>query len=131
LLLFVYYIIFCRKFRYFFAGMATAVEESGISLSSSIGAEKRTREQGVRLKYLLMKSAVSAGLLVGVWLVGYYRFSVTWVIVPSLVGVGVVEYRKPRKLAAGERDSEQSLLGRVEELPSWVSMLLDLCHTSI
>jgi len=101
--------------------MSTTVQQSGGTSSSSTG--KRIRAQGVRLKYLLMKSAVSAGLLVGVWLVGYYRFSVSWVIVPSLVCVGVVEYRKSRKLAAGARDSEQSLLGGVDELPTWVSIL--------
>ena len=82
---------------------------------------KRIREQGVRLKYLLIKSAASAGVLLGVWLVGYFRFNVTWVIIPSFVYIGVMEYRKSRKLAAGGQDDEQSLLGRVEELPSWVS----------
>ena len=65
---------------------------------------------------------VSAGLLVGVWFVGYYRLNVSWVIVPSLVGVAVVEYRKSRKSAARTKDSQQSLLGGVEELPSWVSI---------
>jgi len=101
--------------------MSAAVGQSSENALSPKGAMKRIREQGVRLKYLLIKSAASAGVLLGVWLVGYFRFNVTWVIIPSFVYIGVMEYRKSRKLAAGGQDDEQSLLGRVEELPSWVS----------
>jgi len=101
--------------------MSTTVEKSSENARSSKGTVKRIREQGVRLKYLLMKSAASTGMILGVWLVGYFRYSVTWVLVPSIVYVGVVEYRKWRKAAAGGQEDEQSLLGRVEELPSWVS----------
>jgi len=85
------------------------------------GALKRIREQGVRLKYLLVKSAASAGMILGVWLVGYFRYNVTWVIIPSFIYIAITEYRKSRRLAVGDYD-EQSLIGRVEELPSWVSI---------
>ena len=101
--------------------MSATVEKSSENARSPKETMKRIREQGVRLKYLLMKSAASAGMILGVWLVGYFRYNVTWVLVPSIVYVGVVEYRKWRKSAAGVQEDEQSLLGRVEELPSWVS----------
>ena len=101
--------------------MSTTSRQLSENARSLKGAMKRIREQGVQLKHLLIKSAASAGMLLGVWLVGYFRFNVTWVIIPSFVYVGVVEYRKSRKLAAGVQSEEQSLLGRVEELPSWVS----------
>jgi len=103
--------------------MSTPVAKSDSGSESSVRTGKRIRAQGMRLQYLLTKSAVSAGLMVGIWFVGYYRFSVTWVIVPSLVVVGIVEYRKSRKMAVGERLSEQTLLGGVEELPSWVGFI--------
>lgn len=88
--------------------------------SSTGAAVKRIREQGVRLKYLLMRSAVSAGMLLSVWLVGYYQYNVSWVIVPSFVYVGVAEFRRSRRRKLTLQD-EQSLLSRVDELPSWVS----------
>jgi len=111
--------IFVYKFRRFCAEMSAAVEKSSENAKETM---KRIREQGVRLKYLLMRSAASAGMILGVWLVGYFRYNVTWVLVPSIVYVGVVEYRKWRKSATGAHEDEQSLLGRVEELPSWVSI---------
>jgi len=100
--------------------MATTARQGSAEVGSATGAVKRIREQGVRLKHLLVKSAVSAGMLLGVWLVGYFRYNVTWVVVPSFVYVGVVEYRKSRKVAAGAQEDEQTILGRIEELPSWV-----------
>ena len=115
-------VYFFSPFSSFFCvGMSTPAEQSS---SASMGrGQQRIRAQGMRLKYLLTKSAVSAGLIVGIWMVGYYRFTVTWVILPSLVCVGVMEYRKSRRLAAGAKTSEQTLLGGVDELPSWVSTL--------
>ena len=104
--------------------MSSTVRQVSENAASPSGGVKRIREQGVRLKHLLMKSAVSAGMLLGVWLVGYFRYNVTWVLVPSFVIVGVVEFRKSRKLAAGKQEDEQLLLGRVEDLPSWVSILI-------
>jgi len=108
--------------------MSTTARQIGAKAASSKGAVKRIREQGVKLQQLVMRSAASAGMLLGVWLVGYFQYNVTWVIVPSFVYVGVMEYRKSRKLAAGKQDSELSFAGRVEELPSWVSMLTSWEH---
>ena len=90
------------------------------------GSVKRIREQGVRLKHLLMRSAVSAGMLLSVWLVGYYQYNVSWVIVPSFVYVGVAEFRKSRRRKLALQD-DLSLIGRVDELPSWVCTTCHLC----
>ena len=105
--------------------MSTTDKEDGENARLSKGIVKRIREQGVRLKHLLIKSGASAGMVLGAWLVGYFQYSVTWVLVPSFVYIGIVEYRKWRKSAAGVQDDEQSLLGRVEELPSWVSIYVE------
>jgi len=117
-------VFYFANFASFCIEMSTTVSKNAVSPK---GGEKRIREQGVRLKYLLMKSAMSAGMLLGVWLVGYFQYSVTWVLVPSFVYVGIVEFRKSRKASAGVQDDEQSLLGRVEELPSWVSIPMYVC----
>ena len=110
------------NFAVFGLKMSTTVEQSNTSTSSPKSLIKRISSQGVQLKYMLIKSAASVGMLLGVWLVGYFRYNVTWVLIPSLVYVGVVEYRKARRSARGKREDEQTMLGRIDELPSWVSV---------
>ena len=97
--------------------MSSAIAVKGENARSPKETAKQSSHQGLQLKHLLMTSAVSGGMMLGAWFVGYFRFNVTWVLIPSVVYVAVVEFRKSRKSA----DDDQALLGRVEDLPHWVS----------
>jgi hypothetical protein len=98
---------------------------------------KRTREQGVGLIALLRKSARLALLLLIIWLIGCCGFSLTWVLLGTLIYTAVWEYKRMKKVkdenatitvatgaAADElSDDAESLLARVDELPQWVRCL--------
>ena len=88
--------------------------------------QKKTLDQGVQLLPLLIKYFKSVGFLLGVWVLGYFRFSSTWVMVGLLAYMLNEEYRKikdsKRKFAAeAVKNEKAAILARCEELPSWVS----------
>ena len=94
--------------------------------SSTLKPLRRTRTQGVHLLPLLLSAVQVGGALFVVWLVGYWGFSLTWVLVGLLVYVGRDEYAKSKKgtkefAQQANVDERQAILARVDELPSWVS----------
>ena len=91
----------------------------------------RSETQGVQLLPLVTKYFKSAGLLLLVWSLGYFRFSSTWVLIGMFFYVANEEYRKvknAKKAFAQQavRNEKQAILARTDELPSWVS---DCCIT--
>ena len=99
--------------------------------------KKKTLDQGVQLLPLLIKYFKSVGFLLGVWVLGYFRFSSTWVMVGLLCHMLNEEYRKikdsKKKFAQhAVKNEKEAILARCEELPSWVStQVLQYRHTSI
>jgi Ca2+-dependent lipid-binding protein len=86
---------------------------------------KQTLSQGIQLLPLLMKYFKTVGLLLGVWVLGYFRFSSTWVMIALLCHMLNEEYRKikdAKKSFAQHavRNEKEAILARCEELPSWV-----------
>ena len=89
---------------------------------------QRQQTQGTQLMPLIVQYFKTAGLLFLVWVVGYFGFSATWVIVGLFFFVVNEQYRKvkeaKKKFAQQAVQNErQAILARVDELPSWVSEL--------
>ena len=88
-----------------------------------------THPQGVQLLPLLKTYFKTAGLLLLVWLVGYFGFSSSWLIIGLFFHVASEEYKKIKhaKRAYAQHamhNEKQAILARVDELPSWVSTLI-------
>jgi len=95
------------------------------STKAKLEKPKKTQSQGIQLLPLVLKSIRSGGILLAVWLVGYTRFNLSWVLVAVLVYVGGKEYLKFRErkkaLESGTViDDEEVTMARADELPSWV-----------
>ena len=76
-----------------------------------------------------------SGALFSVWLVGYFRFSVSWPLMGLFVYMLNKEYQKirTRKLDFAReaiKDEQGAILARTDELPSWVRLykLFQLKH---
>lgn len=87
---------------------------------------KQTLSQGIQLLPLLIKYFKSVGFLLGVWVLGYFRFSSTWVMIALLCHMLNEEYRKikdskKRFTQDAVKNEKEAILARCEELPSWVS----------
>ena len=69
-----------------------------------------------------------AGVVGAVWLVGYTRFSVSWLLLALVLYVwkertGKAKQHKTRIAQEIAKDEKSVILARVEDLPSWVSKL--------
>ena len=90
--------------------------------------QRQTQAQGVQLLPLLMKYFRFAGLLLLVWVVGYFGFSATWVMIGLFFFVANEEYRKRKEAKRAFAQDTQTttektaILARVDELPSWVRL---------
>ncbi|XP_012938317.1 extended synaptotagmin-2 [Aplysia californica] len=67
-----------------------------------------------------------AGVVLGIWLVGYTRFSVSWLLLLLVVYVWKERHTKAKKHRTAiaqeiARDEKSVILARVEDLPSWVN----------
>ena len=81
--------------------------------------------QGVQLLPLLTKYFKTAGMLLFVWSIGYFRFSSTWILLGMFFYVVNEEFRKvknAKKTFAQQAvlNEKQAILARTDELPSWV-----------
>ena len=90
------------------------------------GPRKVLPAKKVSILPLAKKYFKTVGLLVGVWCVGYFRFSATWLLIPPFFYILNDEYRKSKnaqKAFALEAavDEKSAVLARIDELPSWVS----------
>jgi len=93
--------------------------------ASASAKPARTQAQGVQLLSLALKSVKVAALLLAVWLIGYFGFSVTWVLIALICYVVGEEYRKAKAAKKGyakeaAQDEQKAILVRVDELPAWV-----------
>ncbi|XP_078581426.1 extended synaptotagmin-2-like isoform X7 [Branchiostoma floridae x Branchiostoma japonicum] len=77
------------------------------------------------LLVLIKKYAMQLGLLVVVWMVGYWAFSVSWI----MLGLFVWMWREKRQKAKefkiktarkAAQNEQETVLARLEDLPSWV-----------
>jgi len=83
------------------------------------------------LLVLIKKYAMQLGLLVVVWMVGYWAFSVSWI----MLGLFVWMWREKRQKAKefkiktarkAAQNEQETVLARLEDLPSWVSESLSV-----
>lgn len=95
--------------------------------SKGVGGRPGTRSQGIHLVPLVVKWVRVAGILLAVWMVGYLRFSVSWILIAVLgYVVYAAVYRRKRKAkrttapSTVDDGNEETVLARVEELPAWV-----------
>ncbi|CAH1240980.1 ESYT2 [Branchiostoma lanceolatum] len=77
------------------------------------------------LLVLIKKYAIQLGILVVVWLVGYWAFSVSWIMLGLFVWMWREKKQKAKefkiKTARNAAQNEQAtVLARLEDLPSWV-----------
>ena len=96
------------------------------SRQSSSGPAKRKAVGPVTILPLVKKYFKTVGWLAGVWIVGYFKFSITWLLIPPFFYILNEEYRKTkeeRKAFArhAAEDEKSAILSRIDELPSWVS----------
>ena len=97
----------------------------------------QTQTQGVQLMSLMMKYFKTAGFLLSVWTLGYFRFSSSWILLALFFYIGNEEFRKGKDAKrsfsrdAAVRTEQRAILARVDELPAWVSSetsLLRSCY---
>jgi len=89
---------------------------------------------GFSLLSAITKSFKVAGLAVIVWSWGYMGFSVGWIYVALFFHIMNEEYRKIKEskkefAQSSLVDEKQAILSKLEEYPSWVSLLI-LCSIS-
>ncbi|KAK2179487.1 hypothetical protein NP493_487g01004 [Ridgeia piscesae] len=86
----------------------------------------QTETQGVQLMSLMMKYFKTAGFLLSVWTLGYFRFSSSWILLALFFYIGNEEFRKGKDAKrsfsrdAASRTEQRAILARVDELPAWV-----------
>lgn len=115
--------------------MESGKDASGNSQDQDPGQSVRpaqTETQGVQLMSLLMKYFKTAGFLLSVWTLGYFRFSSSWILFALFFYIGNEEWRKGKdSKRAFARDAalgneQRAILARVDELPAWVSSTTSL-----
>lgn len=72
-----------------------------------------------------------AAVVLAVWATGYFRFSPSWLLLGLVVYVWKERHNAAKKntiaiAQAIARDEKGVILAKVEDLPSWVSMLIFL-----
>ena len=78
---------------------------------------------------LLVEYFKSLGLLLLVFFVGYFNFSIVWIIVALALHLARKKYQKEKQakidmLHEAAKDEKKSILARVQDLPSWVSIMM-------
>lgn len=95
----------------------------GVAVPSRRTKKGGTQTQGINLLPLVLKWLRVAGILLAIWLVGYFGFNLTWVLVAELGYVGYAVYRGKKKAVASRAismEEDEPVLARVDELPAWV-----------
>lgn len=94
-------------------------------------SKKEKEKRSANVEETLLLNAVTryfklAGAVFGIWLVGYTRFSVSWLLLALVLYVWKERHssKKKHKTAIAQqmaRDEKSVILARVEDLPSWVN----------
>jgi len=85
---------------------------------------------GTSILSILYSCAKKIGTVAVVYLIGYFDLSVAWLIGPVIFSVIREEWKKEKELrrniakAAATRDEKEVILARVDDLPSWVRVLI-------
>lgn len=82
-------------------------------------------QQGIQLLPLLIKYFKFCGVLVAIWLLGYFGFSTAWIMIGLFMYMSNEEYKKVKEAKKGFTrqavlNEKSAILARVEELPAWV-----------
>ncbi|XP_074653723.1 extended synaptotagmin-2-like isoform X6 [Tubulanus polymorphus] len=104
---------------------AGEAESAGAAAAGAAPVDGRQTQQNTLLLNLLILYFRLVVLLLAVWLLGYFGFSASWVMIGLFVYIFNERYKRKRQLQieiAHElaRDEKKSILARVEDLPSWV-----------
>lgn len=95
----------------------------GVAAPSKRTKKGGTQTQGINLLRLVLNWLRVAGFLLAIWLVGYFGFNLTWVLLGVLGYVGYAVYRGAKTALASQSislEEDEPVLARVEELPAWV-----------
>jgi uncharacterized membrane protein (Fun14 family) len=85
---------------------------------------------GTSILSVLYSCAKKIGVVAIVYLIGYFELSVAWLIGPVILSVVREEWKKDKELrrniakAAAMCNEKEVILARVDDLPSWVRMLI-------
>ena len=85
---------------------------------------------GTSILSVLYSCAKKIGTVAIVFLMGYFELSVAWFIGPVILYVIREEWKKDEELrrntakAAAMSNEKEEILARVDDLPSWVRMLI-------
>jgi len=85
---------------------------------------------GTSILSVLYGCAKKIGVVAIVYLIGYFELSVAWLIGPVILSVIREEWKKDKELrrniakAAAMCNEKEVILARVDDLPSWVRMLI-------
>jgi len=98
------------------------------------GASKESFVQkrigGTSILSVLYSCAKKIGTVAIVYLIGYFELSAAWLICPVILSVIREEWKKDKELrrniakAAAMCNEKEVILARVDDLPSWVRMLI-------
>jgi len=78
----------------------------------------RTRDQGVQVIQHIYQHLLLALILFVVWLVGYYRFSLAWILILLLLYLAFVEYNTLKTSHTPTKPA--AVVSKIDELPAWV-----------
>lgn len=95
----------------------------GVAVPSRKSKKGATQTQGINLLPLVVKWVRVAGFLFAIWLVGFFGFNLTWVLIAVLGYVVYAVYRGRKKAIASRSismEEDEPVLARVDELPAWV-----------
>jgi hypothetical protein len=87
---------------------------------------------GTSILSVLYSCAKKIGTVAIVYLIGYFELSAAWLIGPVIFSVIREEWKKDKELrrnvakAAAMCNEKEVILARVDDLPSWVRMLIDI-----
>ena len=109
--------------------MADEREQSAVGSQASAsggGMNGRVPDNTLQLLPFLFSFFKGCGLILIVWLLGYFGFSALWGMVILFLYLGNVEYKKIKEAKKGFArqaaiDEKNAILARTDELPSWVS----------
>jgi hypothetical protein len=91
---------------------------------------RKARIEETQLVNVVLKYFKFAGVAVGVWLSGYLNFSPSWLLIGLILYVWKERQGQRKKLQIEirqdiARDEQSAILARVEDLPSWVCLLIN------
>lgn len=92
---------------------------------------RKTIQDETLVVQLIQQYFKYAGLVLLIWLVGYFNFSVSWLLLGLVVYVWKVKYLKHKEMRVqmaqeAAKDERAAILARMDDLPSWVRS----CHYS-